>query len=82
MCSDTRADTAVYFVGSGTADIARSPLQAKDSDLAAIDPKQAAELPTASGKTTPENKHIHAATQRKGCKPPSIKVAKIWLGLL
>jgi len=41
--------------------IAHAPLQAKDNDLAVIDPKQAAELPTASGKTTPENKRIHAA---------------------
>lgn len=41
--------------------IAHAPLQAKDDDLAAIDPKMAADLPTASGKTTPENKHIHAA---------------------
>ena len=41
--------------------IAHAPLQAKETDRAAIDPKQAAELPTASGKTTPENKHIHAA---------------------
>jgi arylsulfatase A-like enzyme len=41
--------------------IAHAPLQAKDEDLAAIDPKQTAELPTASGKTTPENKRIHAA---------------------
>jgi arylsulfatase A len=41
--------------------IAHAPLQAKDSDLAVIDPKKAAELPTASGKTTPENKRIHAA---------------------
>jgi arylsulfatase A-like enzyme len=41
--------------------IAHAPLQAKDVDLAAIDPKKAAELPTASGKTTAENKRIHAA---------------------
>ncbi len=41
--------------------IAHAPLQAKDNDLAAIDPKQAAELPTASGKTTAENKRLHAA---------------------
>ena len=41
--------------------IAHAPLQAKDTDLAAIDAKKAAELPTASGKTTAENKHIHAA---------------------
>ncbi len=41
--------------------IAHAPLQAKEEDLAAIDPKKAAELPTASGKTTPENKRIHAA---------------------
>ena len=41
--------------------IAHAPLQAKDIDLAGIDPKQAAELPTASGRTTKENKRIHAA---------------------
>jgi arylsulfatase A-like enzyme len=41
--------------------IAHAPLQAKEKDLAAIDPKFAAKLPTASGKTTDENKHIHAA---------------------
>jgi arylsulfatase A-like enzyme len=36
-------------------------LQAKDDDLAAIDPKLAAKLPTASGKTSDEDKRIHAA---------------------
>ena len=41
--------------------IAHAPLQAKDDDLAAIDPKLAAKLPTASGKTTNEGKRIHAA---------------------
>ena len=41
--------------------IPHAPLQAKDEDLAAIDPKKVAELLTASGKTTPENKHIHSA---------------------
>ncbi len=41
--------------------IAHSPMQAKASDLARIDPQMAAKLPTASGKTTDENKHIHAA---------------------
>jgi arylsulfatase A-like enzyme len=41
--------------------IAHAPLQAKDIDLAAIDPKKAAELPSASGKTTAENRRIHAA---------------------
>jgi arylsulfatase A-like enzyme len=41
--------------------IAHAPLQAKENDLAAIDPKKAAQLPTASGKTTDEGKHIHAA---------------------
>lgn len=41
--------------------IAHAPLQAKDNDLAAIDPQKAAQLPTASGKTTDEGKHIHAA---------------------
>jgi arylsulfatase A-like enzyme len=41
--------------------IAHAPLQAKKEDLAAIDPKAAAKRPTAGGKTTDENKHIHAA---------------------
>ncbi len=41
--------------------IAHAPLQAKENDLAVIDPKKAAQLPTASGKTTDEGKHIHAA---------------------
>lgn len=41
--------------------IAHAPLQAKADDLAKIDPAMAAKLPSASGKTTPENKHIHAA---------------------
>lgn len=41
--------------------IAHAPLQAKENDLAAIDPQQAAQLPTASGKSTDEGKHIHAA---------------------
>lgn len=41
--------------------IAHAPLQAKESDLAAIDPRQAAQLPAASTKTTDEGKHIHAA---------------------
>ncbi len=41
--------------------IAHAPLQANDDDLAAIDPKMATELPTASEKTTDEGKHIHAA---------------------
>ncbi len=41
--------------------IAHAPLQAKEDDLGAIDPKVAAKLPTASGKTTDENRHIHAA---------------------
>ncbi len=41
--------------------IAHAPLQAKENDLAAIDPGKAAKLPSASGKTTEEGKHIHAA---------------------
>ena len=41
--------------------IAHAPLQAKENDLAAIDPKKAAKLPAASEKTTDEDKHIHAA---------------------
>ncbi len=41
--------------------IAHGPLQAKESDLAKMDAKMAVKLPSASGKTTDENKHIHAA---------------------
>lgn len=41
--------------------IAHAPLQAKESDLAKIDPAMAAKLPSASDKTTPEGKHAHAA---------------------
>jgi arylsulfatase A-like enzyme len=41
--------------------IAHSPLQAKENDLAAIDPQKTAQLPAASEKTTDEGKHIHAA---------------------
>ena len=41
--------------------IAHAPLQAKENDLAAIDKAAAAKLPAASGKTTDEGKHIHAA---------------------
>lgn len=41
--------------------IAHAPLQARDNDLAAVDPQKAALLPTASGKTTHKDKHTHAA---------------------
>jgi len=41
--------------------IAHAPLQVKDVDLAAIDPKLAATLPTAGGKTSDEDKRVHAA---------------------
>ncbi len=41
--------------------IAHAPLQAKEEDLAAIDPKMAAKLPAAGEKTTDEEKHLHAA---------------------
>lgn len=41
--------------------IAHAPLQAKDNDLAAIDREKAAKLPTASGRTPDEGKHVHAA---------------------
>ena len=41
--------------------IAHAPLQAKDADLAAIDPRLAAKLPTAGGKTSDDDKRIHAA---------------------
>jgi arylsulfatase A-like enzyme len=41
--------------------IAHAPLQAKESDLAKIDPQMAAKVPAASDKVTNEEKHIHAA---------------------
>ncbi len=41
--------------------IAHAPLQAKEVDLNAIDPQEAAKLPSASEKTTDEGKRIHAA---------------------
>jgi arylsulfatase A-like enzyme len=44
--------------------IAHAPLQAKQNDLAAIDPQQAAKLPAASENATDEDKYIHAAMLR------------------
>jgi arylsulfatase A-like enzyme len=41
--------------------IAHAPIQAKESDLAKIDPLTAAKLPAASAKATDEEKRIHAA---------------------
>ena len=41
--------------------IAHAPLQAKESDLAKIDPLMAAKIPAASEKTTDKEKHILAA---------------------
>lgn len=41
--------------------IAHAPLQAKEEDLAAIDPGMAAKLPAASEKATASQKRIHAA---------------------
>jgi arylsulfatase A len=41
--------------------IAHAPLQAKESDLAKINPQMAAKVPAASDKITSEQKHIHAA---------------------
>jgi arylsulfatase A-like enzyme len=41
--------------------IAHAPLQAKEEDLAAIDPQMAAKLPAASEKTTAAEKRAHAA---------------------
>ena len=41
--------------------IAHAPIQAKKSDLAKIDPKMAAKVPTAGNMVTDEEKHIHAA---------------------
>ncbi len=41
--------------------IAHAPLQAKESDLAKIDPLIAAKIPAASEKTTDKEKHVHAA---------------------
>ncbi len=56
-----RANKAQPFFCYIPFQIAHAPLQAKKGDLAKIDPLMAAQLPSASGKTTPENKHIHAA---------------------
>ncbi len=44
--------------------IAHAPLQAKEGDLAVINPQEAAGLPAANAKTTDEEKHIHAAMLR------------------
>lgn len=44
--------------------IAHAPLQAKESDLALIDPQHAAQLPAANQKSTAEEKRIHAAMLR------------------
>ena len=41
--------------------IAHAPLQAREGDLAKIDPQLASKLPAASAKTTDEEKRIHAA---------------------
>jgi arylsulfatase A-like enzyme len=41
--------------------IAHSPIQAKVSDLAKVNPQVAAKIPTAGDKITDEEKHIHAA---------------------
>ena len=41
--------------------IAHAPLQAKEEDLAAIDPKMAAKLHASREETTAEERHIHAA---------------------
>jgi arylsulfatase A-like enzyme len=41
--------------------IAHAPLQAKESDLAKIDPAMAAKLPAASDKASAQEKHTHAA---------------------
>lgn len=41
--------------------LVHAPLQAKDEDLAEIDPKMAAKLPAAKSQATAEGKHIHAA---------------------
>ncbi len=41
--------------------IAHAPLQAKENDLAAIDPQTAATLPAASEKTSAADKRVHAA---------------------
>ena len=41
--------------------IAHSPIQAKASDLAKVDPQMTAKVPTAGDGVTDEEKHIHAA---------------------
>ena len=57
--------------------LAHGPLQAKKEDLAAIDPTAAAKLPTASGKTTDENKHVHAAMLHAMDKNVALLVAEL-----
>lgn len=57
--------------------IAHAPLQAKQNDLAVIDPSQAALLPAASEKATAEDRHIHAAMLHSMDQ----NVAAIWAAL-
>lgn len=44
--------------------LVHAPLQAKEEDLAAVNPEQAAALPAANSKATAEEKRIHAAMLR------------------
>ena len=56
-----RANKAQPFFCYIPFQIAHGPIQAKESDLAMIDPQMAAKIPTAGGKTSDKEKHIHAA---------------------
>jgi arylsulfatase A-like enzyme len=63
--------------------IAHAPMQAKESDLARIDPAMAAKLPSASGKTTDKDKHAHAAMLTAlDSNVASIEAELVKLGLL
>ena len=56
-----RANKAEPFFCYIPFQIAHAPIQAKESDLAKINPLMAAKIPAASDKVTDEEKHIHAA---------------------
>lgn len=56
-----RANKAEPFFCYIPFQIAHAPIQAKESDLAKIDPLMAAKIPAASDKVTDGEKHIHAA---------------------
>ncbi len=56
-----RASKAGPFLCYVPFHLVHAPLQAKQEDLAAVDPKVTAELPAAKAGTTAEEKHTHAA---------------------